>query len=295
MDELIITVTVDSSMSYPTNPHCPPVTNVDAIVEEYIRSVEAGASICHIHGVHKLEEKMAADGKRLSRVDFDGWKRTHDGIKSRCDAIVQYGIASARFEEKVKLMDFKPDMMSIIFSAHDENFHPDKSVPANEIYATHTRQEILDYCKAANQKGVKIEVESFFPGAYYNMQWVRDCDPALLPDPIYTTIFVGWPGGTWMPPTPKTLIYMTDHLPFPNIVWNVSCMDPAHQLDVLTQAVIMGGHVRVGWEDNPFINKRGDYAKSNVELVKQIVRIANELGRPVATPARAREIIGIRR
>ncbi len=53
MDELIITVTVDSSMSYPTNPHCPPVTNIDAIVEEYVRSVEAGASICHIHGVHE--------------------------------------------------------------------------------------------------------------------------------------------------------------------------------------------------------------------------------------------------
>jgi 3-keto-5-aminohexanoate cleavage enzyme len=57
-------------------------------------------------------------------------------------------------------------------------------------------------------------------------------------------------------------------------------------------AILLGGHVRVGMEDNPFI-RPGEYAKSNAELVEKIVRISRELGREVATPSEARKIMGI--
>jgi 3-keto-5-aminohexanoate cleavage enzyme len=287
MDKLIITVTVDSSMSYPRNPYCPPPTEIERVADEYVRSVEAGASIVHMHGVHKLEDEIQPDGRKLSRVDVGGWKKMKDVILSKCDAVIQFGIASARFEEKVRLMGLKPDMMSICFNAHDEHFQPDPDYPANEIYATHPRKELVEFCEAAREHGVKVEVESFHTGAFYNMRYVAKQN--LLARPIWTTLFLGWPGGTWTPPTPQGLIFMVDNVPL-GANWNVSVMDPSTQWQVLTLAIMMGGHVRVGWEDNPYVSP-GKYGQHCREFVDKIVRIARELGRDVATPDEARRII----
>ena len=287
MDKLIITVTVDSSMSYPRNPYCPPPSEIERVAEEYVRSVEAGASIVHMHGVHKLEDEIQPDGRKLSRVDVGGWKRMKDLIQAKCDPVIQFGIASARFEEKVRLMDLRPDMMSICFNAHDEHFQPDPDYPANEIYATHPRQELVEFCTVANDRKVKVEVESFHTGAYYNMRYVTE--RGLLPRPIWTTLFLGWPGGTWTPPTPQGLVFMAENLPYP-VNWNVSVMDPATHWQILSLAITIGGHVRVGWEDNPYLGT-GAYAKRCHELVDKIVRIARELGRQVASPDEARAII----
>jgi len=289
MDKLIITVTVDSTMSYPRNPYCPPTEEVDKVAEEYINAVKAGASLVHLHGVHKLEDKIAEDGRKLSRTDYDGWRRLKEKIQEKVDPIIQFGIASARLEEKIRLMDLKPDMMSYCFTSHDEHFQPDPDYPANEIYALHPRDELVAFSRAALEKGVKVEVESFQTGAFYNMRYVAE--HGLLPEPIWTTLFVDWPGGTWTPPTPKALINFVEHIPSEyKVNWNVSVMNPDTQWPVLTLAIIMGGHVRVGWEDNPFVRK-GVYARTNAELVEKIVRIAHELGREVATPEEARKIV----
>ena len=155
MEKLIITVTVDSSMSYPGNGYCPrpKMENVGKIVDEYVRSVNAGAAMCHIHGVHQMEDTIAADGKKLSHVNFEGWKAMHDGISSKVDALIQYGIASARFEEKAKLMDFGPDLMSICFTGHDEHFHPDPKYPPVELYAVHPREEVGDVLPRNGEEG----------------------------------------------------------------------------------------------------------------------------------------------
>ena len=69
-------------------------------------------------------------------------------------------------------------------------------------------------------------------------------------------------------------------------------MDPDEQWRILTMAVLLGGHVRVGMEDNPFVGP-GQYAKTNAELVEKIVRISRELGREIASPEEARKISGI--
>ena len=195
MDKLIITVTVDSTMSYPGNPLCPPTENTTAVAEEYIRSVNAGASIVHIHGVHTLEHEIQADGRRLSKTNFEGWRDLQEKIKAGCDPIMQFGIASARFEEKARLMDLHPDMMAIAFNAHDEFFQPDPAFAANEMYASHPRDELEGYSRIAKDKGVKVEVESFHTGAFWNMEFIARM--GLLPEPIWTTLFLGWPGGSW--------------------------------------------------------------------------------------------------
>jgi len=69
-------------------------------------------------------------------------------------------------------------------------------------------------------------------------------------------------------------------------------MDPVHQWKVLSTAINLGGHIRIGMEDNPFIAP-GEYARSNADLVDKIVRIARDLGRDIANPHEARRIAEI--
>ncbi len=291
MESLIITVTVDSTMSYPGNPYMPPIEDVDSIADEYIRSVNVGASIVHHHGIHYLEQDMQSDGRKLSRIDFDGWKRLTEKIRSACDPIVQFGIASARLNEKIALMDLEPEMMSYAFNSHDEYFRPDERYPANELYALHPRDELEDFCRAALEHGVKTEVECFYTGAYWNLEFLRR--QRLLEDPIWATLFLGWQGGAWTPPTHDALLYLVKHLP-EGVNWNVSVMDPKLQWRIHALAIAMGGHVRVGWEDNPYLPD-GTLARSNAQLVEAAVRLAEAIGRNVATSEEARQITGVAR
>ena len=290
MDPLIITVTVDSSMAYPGNPLMPPIEDVETIAEHYVEAVRAGASICHHHGIHHLEDEIQPDGKRLSKIDFDGWRRLTDMIRAGGDdPLIQFGIASARLPEKIKLMELGPDMMSYAFNVHDEFFQPDPAYPAVEMYALHPRDELEEFSRAALEHGVKPEIECFYTGAFWNLEYVRK--KALLADPVWATLFFGWQGGAWTPPTFDAVLYMVRHLP-PRVNWSVSVMDSATQWKLLPLVIAMGGHVRVGWEDNPYL-PNGELARRNAELVEVVVKMAECVGRPVATPAQAREISGV--
>ena len=290
MDKLIITVTVDSSMSYPGNRLMPPIEDVDAIGQQYIDAVSAGASICHHHGIHYMEKEIQADGRRLSRIDFDGWRRLTEKIRSvGTDPLIQYGIASARLPEKIKLLEQKPDMMSYAFNVHDEFFQPDPAYPAVEMYAIHPRDELETFSKAALEHGVKPEIECFYTGAFWNMEFIRR--KGLLVNPVWATLFFGWQGGAWTPPTHDAVLFMVHHLPA-EVNWNVSVMDAATQWRLMPLVIAMGGHVRVGWEDNPYL-PNGEVARSNADLVKVVVEMARSIGREVASPAEAREIIGL--
>jgi 3-keto-5-aminohexanoate cleavage enzyme len=111
----------------------------------------------------------------------------------------------------------------------------------------------------------------------------------LLDGPVWTTFFLGWKGGCWTPPTTQAMVYMADHCP-PNFIWNTSVMDPVEQWKVLSAAISLGGHIRVGMEDNPFLTP-GEYARNNAELVEKAVRIAHDLGREIASPDEARAML----
>lgn len=87
------------------------------------------------------------------------------------------------------------------------------------------------------------------------------------------------------------MTYMADHCP-EGFVWNTSVMDPVEQWKVLATAISLGGHIRIGMEDNPFIEP-GEYARSNADLVNKIVRIARDIGREIATPDEARQVLAI--
>ena len=132
-------------------------------------------------------------------------------------------------------------------------------------------------------------METFQYGSIWNAQEL--IGKGLLKTPVWTTFMLGWRGGTWTPPTVKALQYMHDHLP-ERFIYNTSVMDPPMHWQLLAMAIVLGGHVRVGMEDNPYL-ETGEYATSNAQLVEKIVRIAGELGREIATPDEARKMLGM--
>lgn len=288
-DKVIITVTVDCSMSYPGFDGMPAIDDVETVADEYVRSIDEGASLVHHHGVHYLEDGIQEDGRQLSKTDFQGWSDLTELIRSQRDTIVQFGIASARIEEKIELMKIKPEMMSYAFNVHDEYFRPDPAYPANEQYSLHPRPELEEFSAAALEHGVKPEIECFYTGAFWNLDYIRD--KGLLADPVWATLFLGWPGGAWTPPTPDSLLHLINHVP-DKVNWNVSVMNSEQQWRILALALAMGGHVRVGWEDNPYLPD-GSPSRSNAELVAEIVKLARTMGREPATVDEARAIIGL--
>lgn len=288
MDKLIITVTCDSTMAYPSNPHNPTPKGYDEVGREYVRAVNAGASICHLHGPYTIDEEIQADGTRLSDLDIPGWAKLRADITDHCNPIIQYGIANGRFPQRQDLMrDQRPDMISTCFNAHDECFDYEPPNTPVELYGLHDRDELTEYCKITGELGVTIEAECFHYGGVWNAE--RMLGLGLLRKPVWITFFLGWRGGCYTPPTLKAMQYMHDHLPH-GFLYNTSVMDPDEHWRVLTMAILLGGHVRVGMEDNPFLEP-GQYATTNAELVEKIIRIAKEVGRGVATPDEARAII----
>jgi 3-keto-5-aminohexanoate cleavage enzyme len=120
MEKLIITVACDSRTSYPINHLCPPQEDIAGVAQQYIDGLNAGAAIAHIHGRRTLEESMQPDGKQVSKIHHEGWKQLQEAILAKTAPVMQFGVASARLEEKVKLMGLGPDMMAVAFNAHDE-------------------------------------------------------------------------------------------------------------------------------------------------------------------------------
>src|SRR3981189_2954969 len=129
MDKLIITVACDSRTSYPINDLCPPQEDIAGVAQQYIDGLNAGAAIAHIHGRRTLEESMQADGEQVSTIQQEGGNQLQEAILEKAAPVIQFGVASARVEEKVKLMGLGPDMMAVAFNAHDGDFNPDPPFP----------------------------------------------------------------------------------------------------------------------------------------------------------------------
>lgn len=287
MDKLVITVTVDSRLTWPNCEHCPVSTDTKAVADEYLRSLDAGAAIVHTHGSYEKDPNLP-DSRRLIK---EGWKEITDRIRTKYNPIVQAGLAGRDIEEKAELWRLVgAEMNSTAFNAHDEFFQPDPAYPARELLKLHPIAELKGYAQAANENGVKLEIEAFHTGAFWHVQNLRK-EEGLLPDPLWITLFVGWPGGSWTPPTLPALQNLVDHLP-ENSNWNMSCMAPREYWSLINHTIAMGGHVRVGWEDCPYLDD-GTMYKSTAVAVEKAVRMAREIGREIASPEEARAIIGL--
>jgi 3-keto-5-aminohexanoate cleavage enzyme len=133
---------------------------------------------------------------------------------------------------------------------------------------------------------IKPELESYHPGC----AWVVDylIEQKLLDPPYWIQTVMGVQTASW--PTIDNLLQLLRDLP-DETLWLCSGIGPA-QLPMTTLAILLGGHVRVGLEDNIYY-RRGEKATSNAQLVERAVRLTHELNREVATPQQAREILGM--
>ncbi len=232
------------------------------IAEEASLCREAGATVLHTH----------AEGQ---------WVEVINAVRKRSDILVQCGMSSLKIPERMDVYYQKADMISVILNHHDEAF---AKVDCNEL---HPKDELEEYARLAAQFGVKPEFEVWHTGSIWNLNHL--IKKKLLIPPYITTLFFGWPGGTWSPPTIEEYLYRRKHMPEGCAV-AVSIMGQ-EQMDILATAILLGDHVRVGTEDWPFA-RDGKLATTH-ELVAEIAQVARSVGRPIATVEGARQTLGI--
>ena len=256
---LIITATPNISW---LNPDIDYPKTVEDLLAEAKRCQEAGASILHFHG----EEY---------------WTEAINALRSETDLIVQCGMSSLPIPERMEVFEQKADMISIIASHHDEAF------VGLDVHVLHPREELAEYAELSRKHGVKLELETWHTGSIWNINWMIEQN--LIEPPYFISIFFDWPGGSWSSATVEEYLHRRRHLPEGSVA-TVSAMGP-DQYRLLINAITLGDHVRVGTEDYPF-ELSGEPAATPA-LVEQIANASRAIGRPVATPSEARELIGV--
>jgi 3-keto-5-aminohexanoate cleavage enzyme len=154
----------------------------------------------------------------------------------------------------------------------------------DRLTSENTRELVSSLHAEMRERNIKPELEVFNDGHLNESLAILE----EFEEPPYLNFLFG--GGTTSPPHPRTLVNRVEGLP-ERVEFTVIGLG-RHQLPMTTQSLLLGGHVRVGLEDNRYY-ERGELA-TNEALVARAARIAEELGRPVATPAETRELLGLR-
>ncbi len=298
MEKLIITAAITGGGSPESNPYLPktPEQQVRATLEAY----EAGASVVHIHA--RNPETAAGEQKA------EWFAQAIGPIREQCDIIVNVttGGSGRRVdgdwlyrevpEESVKgRLSVLPELSKDPLTKPDlASFNAGS--PVIDIYNRRKRDFLLKFvmvhsfpdmvlmADTMKSLGIKPELECYDIGMINNGRFLGQ--EGHMEVPLYFQLVLGVLGQ--IPATVDNLLHMVRNLP-EGSPWSV-CAIGLNEFPMATMAIIMGGHVRVGFEDNIYLSK-GVPAKSNAELVAKIVRIAKELGREIATPDEARKIL----
>jgi 3-keto-5-aminohexanoate cleavage enzyme len=270
---VIITAAVTGS--FPTKEMNPSVPySPEEIADAAIESHKAGAAIAHIH-VRDPETGEPA-------FEIDLFRRVLERIREKCDMVVNLTTSGLRLtgpdviEKRLEPVFLKPDMCSLDLGSmnfHDRVFY---NSPQWAQQAARTMQEA----------GVKPEIEAFEPG---HIRQAADliCQ-GLIDEPACFQLCMGVRWG--IDASSESLMFMKSRLP-PGVAWSVLGIGPA-QLPMITMGILLGGNIRVGFEDNIYL-KKGVLARDNARMVEAAADLTERLGRQVATPAQAREMLGI--
>ena len=288
-DKLIITVaTTGAFQGKEANPSLPVLP--EEIAQSAYESWNEGASIVHIHARDRQTLQATSEPEVLREID--------DRIREKsCDIIIQHSTAGDLILhnvmaqgkipqiERIKAIEMNPEMASLDITVTGMlTFGGREEIDV-------TRLSDIEYgAREMLERGVKPEVELFNPVFMEDIYYL--IDKGLLKKPYWISFVMGMRriNRTFMPYSPRLLMQMVDSLP-PDAMFTV--LGIAHdELSATTQSILLGGHLRVGFEDNVFY-KRGQLAENNAQLVARAVRIGRELGCEIATPSEAREMLGI--
>lgn len=269
MEKLIITVALTGNVpEKEKNPHLP-ITPKE-IAEDVKRCADEGASLFHVH---------ARDSQQLPTLDKLIFKDIVGKIKKVApEVIIQLSTgarAGKNWEDRVAPVRLLPEMAS--FTTGSNN------LPG--IVYENSPQFIEHLASVFKETGVKPEIEVFETGMINNALYL--VKKGLITSPLHFDFVLGAPGA--MPGTVRNLLFLSESIP-PDATWTVAGIGKA-EIPLSTAAIVLGGHVRIGLEDNLFMPD-GSQA-SNVKLVKKIVTLAGEIGREIASPDEARTILGL--
>ena len=294
MARIMVTIAPTGGMSMKSaNPALP--TQPDEIADDVTRCWKAGASIAAIHARRPDDQATcnadiyrAINGKIRDRGcdiilnNSTGGGNSGDMLIERPD-----GLYESNFEERLKGCDGGAEMCTFDgVTVVDTVGHPKEVV----VITPPSRCDVL--VQRILEKGAKPEWEVFSP-EHILQDVTRLIQKGYDKPPYYVNFVLGGEKGFQgaMPYSAEILQFMVKCLP-PQSVWCVSGIGPA-QLPATTQALLLGGHVRVGLEDNLYLG-RGNKV-TNADLVANAVTIVTAMGAEVATPDEAREILALRR
>lgn len=272
MSKLIITCAIiGSRITRQQTPYIP--LTPDEIINSAVEACEAGAAAVHIHVRDQKTGLGTQDAKLFQQVS--------EGIRARCNVVQCFttsGIPGRNLSESERLapLALKPELASV--DCGSINFGRLTYVSTEDFLEREVREML--------ERGVKPELELF------DLGMIQVCNRLigqnLIRKPYYFGLILGTPSGA--PADVRTLLTMIELLP-PDSMWFVAGIG-RHQLNMTTLAMLLGGHVRVGLEDSIYYSA-GVLARTNAELVSRCVRIAQEVGREVATPDEARQMLGL--
>ncbi len=274
MDKLIITAAIcGAEVTKEQNPNVP--YTVEEIVREAKSAVDAGAAIVHLHVRHD-------DGTPTQ--SHERFQECTEAILKECPNVILIpstgGAVGMTPDERLDSTNTNPIPEMATLDCGTCNFGDDifdNSMPTMRAFG-----------KRMLEKGIKPEYECFEMGHLDTI--LTMARKGEVPGaPMQFNFVLGVPGCT--PATVDNLCWLVNKIPAGS-TWTATGIG-RHAFTLAAPAIVMGGNVRVGFEDNLYI-ERGVLAKSNGELVDKVVRMAKLLGRPVATSDEAREILSLK-
>ncbi len=274
-DKVIITVAQTGALvNKQMNPNVP--EQPDEIIKSSIECYKAGAAVVHLH---------ARDRQGVNTSDPAVFQQIKDGIRAETPLVIQYstgGGPNLTQEQRIECLQAKPELASLNMGTMMRTSGQYKGVPWCNM-----PDEIEYFLQCMQEQNIKPEMEIYNLAMFQDVE--RLIEKGLVKPPFYINMVLGMRYQGACPATPKIFNTLLDYLP-EGAYFNCSAVG-ADQLPMTTLAMLHGGCVRVGLEDNIYYSK-GRLA-TNVELVERTVRIARELGKEPATPDEAREILGI--
>ena len=274
MDKLIITAAIcGAEVTKEQNPAVP--YTVEEIVREAKSTVDAGAAIVHLHV--RYDDGTPTQSR-------DRFQECEEAILKECPNVILIpstgGAVGMTPDERLQSTDTTPLPEMATLDCGTCNF-------GDEIF-DNTMPTMRAFGKRMMERGIKPEYECFEMGhldTIINMARKGQAPGA----PMQFNFVLGVPGCT--PATVDNLCWLVKNIPAGS-TWTATGIG-RYAFQLAAPAIVMGGNVRVGFEDKLYL-ERGVLAKSNGELVDKVVRMAKLLGREVANSDEAREILSLK-
>lgn len=271
-NKVILTVACTGAWPQKSDSPYVPVTPEEEADEVY-RCWQAGASIAHVH---------VRDDEGKASMDYDKFEKTVKLIRERCDIVLNLttsGGLGLTDEIRMKpFMELRPEMAS--FDCGSMNWLH------TAVFENHPRF-LEKLGPTMKEYGVKPEIEIFDAGMVYNALYYLK--KGVLEAPLHFQFVLGAAGG--MAATVENLVFLKGLIP-EDSTWGALGIGKGH-LPILYASLALDGHVRVGMEDNIFYAPKV-LAKSNADFVERTKRTAFEIGKEIATPAEARQILNLK-